>query len=137
MPWWAEEVRNLAQRSAEAAKDTEGRIQQSVDRGREGAAISGRVTQDLHAIDERTGEVTQVMESIARASAEQSEGINQLNTAVALMDQVTQDNARTADIAAKNAATLDEQAQVMAAAVADLDALLCVTLSACVVAARL
>ncbi len=116
----AEEVRNLAQRSAEAAKDTEGRIQQSIERGREGAAISRKVTEDLQTIDQRTVEVSRVMESIARASGEQNEGIGQLNSAVSLMDQVTQVNARTADESARSAYTLDEQAQVLAEAVEDL-----------------
>ncbi|MBD3221045.1 hypothetical protein GF314_07350 [bacterium] len=116
----AEEVRNLAQRSAEAAKDTEGRIQQSIERGREGAAISRKVTEDLATIDTRTDEVRRVMESIARASSEQNEGISQLNSAVTLMDQVTQGNARTADESARNATELDAQAQLVTTAVDDL-----------------
>ena len=116
-----EGVRNLAQRSAEAAKDTESRIQQSVERGREGAEISARVTEDLETINERTLKVTEVMESIARASSEQSEGLNQLNSAVTVMDQVTQGNVpRRRRQSARGAHTLNEQAGTVAGAVNEL-----------------
>lgn len=116
----AEEVRNLAQRSAEAAKDTESRIQESVDRSHQGVEISRRVAGSLSQIQDRADEVHRVVGEIAHASREQSEGIGQLNSAVGIMDRVTQANAGTADEGARSARELDEQASDLAAAVQDL-----------------
>ncbi len=116
----AEEVRSLAQRSAVAAKDTESRIQESVDRSHQGVEISRRVAGSLAQIQERAEEVHRVVGEIAHASREQSEGIGQLNSAVGIMDRVTQGNAGTADEGARSARELDAQAGELAAAVNDL-----------------
>jgi methyl-accepting chemotaxis protein len=116
----AEEVRSLAQRSAEAAKDTESRIQDSINRSHQGVEISRRVAGSLTQIQDRAEEVHRVVGEIAQASREQSEGIGQLNSAVGIMDRVTQTNAGTADEGARSARELDEQAEVLAVAVSDL-----------------
>lgn len=116
----AEEVRNLAMRSAEAAKNTAGLIQGSVERANHGVAISVEVAKVLEEISTATGKVNGLIAEIAEASKEQSQGIAQVNTAVAQMDKVTQANAANAEESASAAEELSGQADGLQGVVGEL-----------------
>ncbi|KHN50910.1 methyl-accepting chemotaxis protein [Pectobacterium fontis] len=113
----AGEVRNLAQRSAQAAKEIEGLITESVERVNMG---SNQVTQTGEAMDSIISAITRVndlMGEIASASDEQSRGITQIGQAVTEMDGVTQQNAALVQESAAAAASLEEQARQLTEAV--------------------
>jgi methyl-accepting chemotaxis protein len=116
----AEEVRNLAQRSAQAAKETAAKIEDASEKSQQGVAISGQVAASLDAIVERIRQLDEMVGGIATASHEQSEGITQLNQAVAGMDQITQANAGLAQQAASSAGELQSQSAQVKAAVGEL-----------------
>jgi methyl-accepting chemotaxis protein len=106
----AGEVRNLAQRSASAAKEIKELISDSVSKTAEGTAQveqAGKTMQDIVASVQR---VTDIMGEITAASSEQSAGIDQVNTAVTSMDETTQQNAALVEQAAAAAESLVEQA---------------------------
>ena len=106
----ATEVRNLAQRSAAAAKDIKVLIGDSVEKVEEGSRLvdqAGRTMDDIVASITR---VTDIMSEITAASSEQSAGIEQVNQAIAQMDQVTQQNAALVEEAAAAAESMQEQA---------------------------
>ncbi len=105
----AEEVRNLAQRSAVAAKDTAERIADSSSRSEQGMQISQEVSQSLTRILERASQVDTLVAEIATASSEQSAGIRQVNSGVSQMDKVTQSNASGAAETASAAEELSSQ----------------------------
>jgi methyl-accepting chemotaxis protein len=116
----AEEVRNLAQRSAQAAKETAAKIEDASSKSEQGVAISGQVAASLSAIVERIRQLDEMVGGIAQASHEQSEGITQLNQAVAGMDQITQTNAGLAEQASTSAQKLQAQSAEVKAAVGNL-----------------
>jgi len=89
----AEEVRNLAQRSAQAAKSTASMIEDSVKHAESGVEISGKVGGSLIEIAESVRKVNSLVGEIASASNEQAHGIAQINSAVTQLNQVTQTNA--------------------------------------------
>ena len=120
----AEEVRNLAQRSAQAAQETAAKIEDSILKSERGAQINEKVAQALAEIVAKARKVDELVAEIASASNEQSQGIAQVNTAVSEMDNVTQANAASADKSANAAKALDSQAQAMKASVDELLALL-------------
>jgi methyl-accepting chemotaxis protein len=106
----ATEVRNLAQRSAAAAKDIKVLIGDSVEKVEAGSKLvdqAGRTMDDIVASITR---VTDIMSEITAASSEQSAGIEQVNQAIAQMDQVTQQNAALVEEAAAAAESMQEQA---------------------------
>ena len=109
----AAEVRNLAQRSASAAKEIKTLIGDSVEQ----VEVGARLVRDAgHTMDEVVTSVRQVadiMQEITAASAEQSAGIEQVNQAVLQMDQVTQQNAALVEEAAAAAESLQDQAQTL------------------------
>ena len=107
----AEEVRNLAQRSAEAAKTTSQLIEESVQNSERGVTISSEVADALSEIASNNGKVSDLITEIAAASKEQAQGIDQINTAVSQMDQVTQSNAANAEETAAAAEEMDAQAE--------------------------
>ncbi|EPU4810657.1 methyl-accepting chemotaxis protein [Klebsiella aerogenes] len=114
----AGEVRNLASRSAQAAKEIKLLIDESVSRVKHGSVLvenSGATMQDIVRSVTR---VTDIMGEIASASDEQSRGIEQVTQAVTQMDQVTQQNAALVVESASAAAALEEQAITLADAVA-------------------
>lgn len=114
----AGEVRNLAQRSAQAAKEIETLIAESVERvgkGSEQVAQTGKV---MNAIIVAVTRVNDLMGEIASASDEQSRGISQVGQAVAEMDGVTQQNASLVEQSAGAAASLEDQARQLTEAVA-------------------
>jgi methyl-accepting chemotaxis protein len=107
----AEEVRSLAQRSADAAKNTSALIEQSQQRADGGVAITGEVRTSLEEIAGTVSKVTQLVSEIAAASEEQAQGIDQVNNAVAQMDHVTQGNAANAEESASASEELSAQAR--------------------------
>ncbi|MBN2163954.1 MAG: hypothetical protein JXR25_13330 [Pontiellaceae bacterium] len=119
----AEEVRNLAKRSAEAAKNTSNLIGKSVRSSESGVAISNEVAEALHEIVDGITKTTELVGEIAASSSEQSQGIEQINNAVAQMDQVTQSNAASAEQSASAAEELSNQSARMKDVVARLTAL--------------
>ena len=108
----AEEVRNLAQRAAGAAKETTGLIEDSVNRAHEGATVASEVGKALSGIVSNVVKVTTLINGISQASQEQAQGVEQVNVAVSQMDKVTQQNSA----AAEESASAAEQAQAQAAA---------------------
>lgn len=116
----ADEVRNLAQRCAEAAKETSAKIEESQVRSAQGMEISGRVGAALAEITTRVREVDNLVGQVATASREQTLGITQINTAVGQMDSVTQGNAASAEESAAAAEELNAQAVIMKHTVAEL-----------------
>ncbi len=114
----AEEVRNLAGRSSGASKEIRGLIEASVTRVENGTALVDRAGQTMEAIVAAVQRVSDIMDEIAAASEEQSNGIGQVNQAVAQMDQVTQQNAALVEQAASAAGELAREAEQLRAAVA-------------------
>lgn len=114
----AEEVRNLAMRSADAAKNTAELIGESVKNADEGVTVSQEVFKSLNDIDEQADKVTKMMTAIAAASNQQAQGIEQIDTAVGQMDQVTQSNASNSEEWASAAQELSGQAEEMRSIVA-------------------
>jgi methyl-accepting chemotaxis protein len=116
----ANEVRALAQRSAQAAKETAAKIQGAITNTAQGVEISGKVAAALADIVSRARRVDELAAEVATASREQSEGITQLNAAVSEMDTVTQSNAASAEQSAAAAEELKSQAGSMNQSVAEL-----------------
>jgi methyl-accepting chemotaxis protein len=114
----AGEVRTLAQRSAEAAREIKALIGTSVDRVEQGAGLvneAGRTMQDIVQAIER---VSRIVSDISVASSEQSMGVGQASQAISLMDQGTQQNAALVEQSAAAAESLRQQAEQLVAAVA-------------------
>jgi seryl-tRNA synthetase len=107
----ADEVRNLAQRSAEAAKNTAIMIEESVKNAEDGVDIASEVAKSFDLIAESNVKVDNLIAEISAASQEQSQGIEQINTAVAQMDKVTQQNAANSEESASAAEELSSQAE--------------------------
>ncbi|MDF8359990.1 methyl-accepting chemotaxis protein [Achromobacter anxifer] len=114
----AGEVRSLAQRSAQAAKEIKGLIEDSVTKVGAGSQQVERAGSTMQEIVASVKRVTDIMGEISAASEEQSSGIEQVNRAVSQMDEVTQQNAALVEEAAAAAGSLQEQAQRLAEAVA-------------------
>lgn len=113
----AGEVRNLAQRSAAAAKEIKGLIQDSVRKVETGTELVNQSGQTLQEIVTSVKRVTDIVGEIAAASREQSAGIDQVSRAVAQMDQVTQGNASQTEELSGTAESLAGQAQELQALV--------------------
>ena len=114
----AGEVRSLAQRSAQAAKEIKGLIEDSVTKVGAGSQRVERAGATMQEIVASVKRVTDIMGEISAASEEQSSGIDQVNRAVSQMDEVTQQNAALVEEAAAAAGSLQEQAERLAEAVA-------------------
>ncbi|MEY3265261.1 MAG: hypothetical protein RL717_2738 [Pseudomonadota bacterium] len=113
----AAEVRNLAQRSAGAAKEIKLLIHDSVEKVDAGSRLVHDATTTMDDIVHSVRRVTDIMAEITAASGEQSQGIDQVNQAITQMDQVTQQNAALVEQAAAAAASLEGQAAKLAEAV--------------------
>jgi methyl-accepting chemotaxis protein len=113
----AGEVRNLAQRSAGAAKEIKTLIGQSVDTVDSGARLVHEAGATMDGIVGAVKQVAAIMGEIAAASSEQSSGISQINQAIVQMDDVTQQNAALVEQAAAAAQSLRDQAELLAQAV--------------------
>ena len=110
----ASEVRNLAQRSAGAAKEIKELIGNSVDQVDIGSKLVQEAGATMDDVVASVRRVTDIMGEITSASSEQSIGIDQVNTAITQMDQVTQQNAALVEEAAAAAASMQEQAERLA-----------------------
>ncbi|MGC3979918.1 MAG: methyl-accepting chemotaxis protein [Steroidobacteraceae bacterium] len=106
----ATEVRNLAQRSASAAKEIKGLINDSVDKVKAGSELVDESGQTLSEIMDSVKKVTDIVAEIAAASQEQSAGIEQVNNAVTQMDGVTQQNAALVEQASAASKAMQQQA---------------------------
>lgn len=106
----AEEVRNLAQKCAQATKDTSGIIQKNVDLSTESAEATKEISADIKAINDQAQKVSDLLNEIAVASKEQAQGISQINMAISQMEQVVQANASTAEESASASSELSSQA---------------------------
>lgn len=116
----AEEVRALAQRSANAARETAQKVEDSVGKSRHGAAVCAEVAHSLQQILTKTREVDTLMAEVAQASSEQTQGISQLNQTVTQMDTVVQAGAARAEESAAVAREMLSQSAIIREAVADL-----------------
>ena len=119
----AEEVRNLAQRSAQAAKDTAVIIESNIELSEQGVDVSKQVNESLLEINTQSQKVSELLNEVAAASQEQSQGIDQVNQAIAQMEQVIQTNAATAEESASASEELSSQSEVMKEIVNSLVAL--------------
>ncbi|MCK9395521.1 MAG: methyl-accepting chemotaxis protein [Methylobacter sp.] len=109
----ATEVRNLAQRSANAAKQSNDLIQNSMQKVRAGTAFVNETGAALTEIVNSVAQVGEIVSQIAYASGEQTAGIDQVNHAVAQMDDITQQNAALAEQAAAGSIAMSEQSSNM------------------------
>ena len=114
----AGEVRSLAQRSAEAAKEIKSLIATSVDRVESGSRLVTDAGTTMTDIVTSVQRVTDIIAEIRAASQEQSDGINQVNAAVGHLDQMTQQNAALVEQAASAAESLKDQSKRLSAAIA-------------------
>ncbi|MGB7479828.1 MAG: methyl-accepting chemotaxis protein [Burkholderiaceae bacterium] len=110
----ASEVRNLAQRSAAAAKEIKTLIDDSVGKVETGADLVHQAGTTMQDIVDSVKRVTDIMAEITAASAEQTDGIDQINQAITQMDQVTQQNAALVEEAAAASEAMQEQASKLA-----------------------
>ncbi|MDP2828386.1 MAG: methyl-accepting chemotaxis protein [Sulfuricellaceae bacterium] len=113
----AAEVRNLAQRSAAAAKEIKTLIGDSVSKVETGSKLVANAGQTMEEIVTAIKRVTDIMAEISAASTEQSAGIEQVNLAITQMDEVTQQNAALVEEAAAATESMEEQAQSLGSAV--------------------
>ena len=113
----ASEVRNLAQRSASAAKEITALINDSVSKVEAGNQLAERTGKTMQEIVDSVASVSSIMSEIMAASVEQSSGIEQVNAAVAQMDEMTQQNAALVEEAAAASAAMHEQADILVEAV--------------------
>ena len=113
----ASEVRNLAQRSAAAAKEIKGLISDSVEKVDSGTRLVDQAGQTMQDIVNAVRRVTDLMSEITAATQEQSHGIEQVNETVTNLDDMTQQNAALVEQAAAAAESLEEQAQNLVGAI--------------------
>lgn len=117
----AEEVRNLAQRSAKAAKDTAEIIEKNIELSENGVNISGDVSVSLEEIMNKSNNVKQLISEISAASEEQAKGTTQVTDAIIQMEKVVQGNAAGAEETAASAEELQMQAQELETIVFELN----------------
>jgi methyl-accepting chemotaxis protein len=109
----ASEVRNLAQRSSQAAKDIKDLITSSGSQVQNGVELVNRAGGALAEIVESINKVATIVSDISSASSEQASGVEEVNKALTQMDEVTQQNSALVEQATATAKTLDQQAQAM------------------------
>jgi methyl-accepting chemotaxis protein len=109
----AAEVRNLAQRSASAAKEIKSLINDSVEKVDEGSKLVDQSGETLNEIVNSVKKVSDIVAEIASASQEQASGIDQVNKAVSQMDEMTQQNAALVEEAAASSEAMTDQARNM------------------------
>jgi methyl-accepting chemotaxis protein len=116
----ADEVRNLALRAAEAARNTTDLIEGTTKKVQDGSTLVERTSEEFGKVDRSAAQVADLVGEIAAASREQSDGIDQVNQAVADMDKVTQQNAANAEESASSSEEMNAQAEQMKQMVNDL-----------------
>jgi methyl-accepting chemotaxis protein len=109
----ADEVRNLAQRCAQAAKDTAGLIEESIERSNGGRMKVDQVAVAIRAVTAESAKIKVLVDEINVGSVEQSSGIDQISRAITQMEQVTQGSAANAEESAAAAEELNAQAEHM------------------------
>ncbi|MPQ77263.1 HAMP domain-containing protein [Hydrogenovibrio sp. JE_KL2] len=109
----AGEVRSLAQKSAEAAKDIKNLIEESVERINQGTELASQSGEVLNVINESIDSVAKMVEQIAKASEEQANGVSQVHQAISQIDQVTQQNAALVEETTAAAESMSDQAEVL------------------------
>jgi len=114
----AQEVRSLAQRSADAAKQIQALIVENDDVVKQGSSLVEAVGDSMQQIVTNIGKVSDLMEEVSRASDEQNSAIDQMSIAINQMDDVTQQNAALVEETANASASMEEQARDLANAVA-------------------
>lgn len=114
----AEEVRALAQRSAEASRQIKALIEDTVNKISAGDTMVKKSGESLEQIIQHINDLSQVMEEIAAASSEQASGVDELNRAVGQIDTTTQQNASTVEELASTSDNLSNDAQELAGTVA-------------------
>lgn len=116
----ADEVRNLAQRTAEAAKNTSTMIEDTVRKINDGSELARRTFDAFEKVTDSSSKVGDLVSEIAAASKEQSQGIDQVNIAISQMDKVTQQNAGNAEESASAAESIHKQSDGLRGLVAEL-----------------
>jgi len=116
----ADEVRNLAQRAAEAAKNTSSLIEETIKNIKEGHELVTQTQGAFQDVATSANKVAELVGEIAEASKEQAQGISQINTAVTEMDKAVQNNAASAEESASAAEELGSQAQSLKDMVTEL-----------------
>jgi methyl-accepting chemotaxis protein len=119
----ANEVRNLAMRAAEAAKNTSVLIEGTVKKVKEGSELVERTNGAFAEVSRSAAKVADLASEIAAASSEQAQGIDQINKAVAEMDKVTQQTAANAEESASASEEMNAQAEQMKDVAAELMAI--------------
>jgi methyl-accepting chemotaxis protein len=114
----AAEVRNLAKRSADAAKEIKGLIRESVAKSTDGNKVAAHAGETIAEVVANVQRVTALVSDIASATQEQSTGLNEINKAVVSMDEVTQQNAALVEESAAAAESMDAQAHALTEIVA-------------------
>jgi methyl-accepting chemotaxis protein len=109
----ANEVRNLAMRAADAAKNTSALIEGTVKKVKEGSELVHRTNKAFSEVSTSAAKVAGLVSEIAAASSEQAQGIDQINKAVAEMDKVTQQNAANAEESASASEEMNAQSEQM------------------------
>lgn len=109
----AGEVRSLAQKSADAAKDIKKLVDETSDRVTQGVEMANQSEKILEEINHSINTVTKMITHIAEASSEQAAGIGQVNTAVTQIDQVTQQNAALVEETSAAAESMSSQAEIL------------------------
>jgi methyl-accepting chemotaxis protein len=109
----AEEVRALAQRAANAARETAGKIEGAIGKTTQGVQISEKVSKSLAEIVEKVRQVDELVSEVSTASHEQSQGVKQIATAVTQMDQIVQSNAASAEESASASEELNAQSATL------------------------
>ncbi|HTU99185.1 MAG TPA: methyl-accepting chemotaxis protein [Luteitalea sp.] len=119
----ADEVRALAQRSAQAARDTAILIEESIARSAEGQARAKEVSTAIQSVTATSCQIKELVDAVSTASAQQAQGIDQVSQAIAQMEQVTQTTAATAEESAAASEELNAQAEATMSTVATLGAM--------------
>jgi methyl-accepting chemotaxis protein/methyl-accepting chemotaxis protein-1 (serine sensor receptor) len=120
----ADEVRSLAQRSAQAAKDTADLIEESIARSDRGAVRLESVGTSIQAITDRVTRAKRLIDDVSEASKQQATGFEQVSTALTHMERMTQDNASTAEASTAAGEALNAEARRSLVTVEQLEALI-------------
>jgi len=120
----ANEVRNLAMRAAEAARETAALIEQTVSKVQEGTVLVGKTNDEFDKVSVGTGKVSVLINEISNAAKEQTDGVGQINIALQEMDTVVQSNAATAEESASASEELFAESNTLRGHVQELQLLI-------------
>lgn len=109
----AEEVKNLANKSAEAASDTAHMIEKSISRSQKGLDIAGTLLKNIRKVSDDSRQVRDMSKEVESASSEQQKGLEQVSKSIIEFDKVVQENVQTAEETAKTSQTLNSQAALI------------------------